>query len=218
VNPSYFKGDTSRPVEQVTWFDAVLYCNNRSKRDGMDTVYKYMAITGTAGNGCTGLTGLAIDFSKNGYRLPTEAQWEYACNAGSTTSFYWGKDYDPYPATTSDTAEVGSYCVWLSNSYKLGRSNPAYGPHSVATKLPNAWGLYDMSGNVWEWCNDWYNGSYYASSPSSDPAGPASGTSRVLRGGSWTNDMVFQRSEYRYCYSPDYRYYNYGLRVVIPAP
>jgi formylglycine-generating enzyme required for sulfatase activity len=179
VNPSSFTGDARRPVENVTWFDAVLYCNARSKRDGKDTVYSFTSISGVAGNGVYDLSGLAVDTSKHGYRLPTESEWEYACRAGSSTDYYWGRSYPPL--TTADTAAINANVVWNINS-----SN---GTQPVATKKPNAWGLYDMSGNVLEWCNDWY-GSYSASSQT-NPAGPMSGAYRVLRGGAWNVGFAF---------------------------
>ena len=170
VNPSYFTGVPQRPVEQVTWFDAVLYCNARSRHDGYDTVYWYSSITGTPGNGCSNLGNLTMDFTQHGYRLPTEAEWEYACRAGTTTDFYWGASYPPL--TASDTAAIDANAVWWHNS--PDSTQP------VAGKLANAWGLYDMAGNVWQWCNDWYGG--YGSSSQSDPTGPSSGTYRVMRG------------------------------------
>ncbi len=179
VNPSNFTGNTNRPVENVTWFDAVLYCNGRSKRDGKDTVYSFTSISGVAGNGTYDLPGLAVDTSKNGCRLPTESEWEYACRAGSTTDYYWGKSYPPL--TTADTAAMSANTVWSSNS-----SN---GTLPVATKTPNVWGLYDMSGNVMEWCGDWYGN--YSTGSQTNPRGPASGAYRVLRGSAWNAFSAF---------------------------
>ncbi len=181
VNPSYFDTGTlasRQPVESMTWFDAVLYCNARSKHDGYDTVYSYTSIGfysgGVAGNGCDSLGNLTINYSQNGYRLPTEAEWEYACRAGTTTDYYWGQSYPPI--TTADTAEISVHAWWNLNS-----SN---GTQPVATKPANAFGLYDMSGNAWEWCNDWW-AQGYTSGSQTNPTGPTSGRYRVLRGGSW---------------------------------
>jgi sulfatase modifying factor 1 len=176
VNPSAVTGD-SLPVTWPTWFDAVLYCNARSRRDSLDTVYSYTQITGTAGDGCTALAGLAIDFGKNGYRLTTGAEWEYACRAGTATEFYWGRDYPP--ATLADTLAIDSAAVWIHNS--------GFSPRPVAGKKPNAFGLYDMSGNVWEWCNDWY-AAVYDTAVHVDPAGPSTGTTRLCRGGGNQNN------------------------------
>jgi formylglycine-generating enzyme required for sulfatase activity len=182
LNPATYTGDMRRPVESNTWFDAVLYCNARSKRDNLDTVYSYTSVAGTPGDGCTDLGTLAIDLAKNGYRLPTEAEWEYACRAGSTTDYYWGKNS---PLTTAaDTAAIDSNAVWYNNS--MDSTVFLRKPARVATKLPNAWGLYDMSGNVWEWCNDWL-GSYSAGNQT-DPTGAATGSDRICRGGQWNSD------------------------------
>jgi formylglycine-generating enzyme len=196
VNPSGFTGDANRPVEQVTWFDAVLYCNARGKHIGLDTVYSYTSLTGTPGNGCTGLGGLSIDMTRNGYRLPTEAEWEYSCRAGTTTAYYWADD------------TIGINNNGWSN-YNSGNAT-----HTVATKLPNAWGLYDMAGNVWEWCNDWYEG--YSSDAQTDPTGAASGIYRVLRGGSCYNGSDDFRSAHRLNNYPDDWGSRLGFRVVLP--
>ena len=196
VNPSHFQGDDTRPVETVSWYDAVLYCNRRSNLEARDTVYSYTGLQGIPGYDVT-LSNVTIDYSKNGYSLPTEAEWEYACRAGTTTTFYWGE--------ATDSATVGLY-AW----YYLNSGNTT---HPVATRHKNAFGLYDMSGNVWEWCNDWY-GSYTAGAVT-DPSGPSSGSSRVLRGGSWGDGGVdYLRSAYRGVDYPEGRNYYLGFRCV----
>ncbi len=196
VNPSYFDTGVSapgRPVEQVTWFDAALYCNARSRRDGYDTVYSYTGRTMDS-IWCTNLSNISYDLTKNGYRLPTEAEWEYACRAGTNTEFYWGSD------TGGDTAGA-----WFNGNC---RSTMA-----VAMKPPNDFYLYDMAGNVWQWCNDWY-GSYSATAQT-NPTGPTAGSYRVLRGGSWNYGPNYLRSAFRYdLVTPGDRYYGFGFRCV----
>ena len=197
ANPSNFTTRADLPVERVTWFDAVLYCNARSKRDNLDTVYSFASITGIPGLGCSGLASLAVDLPKNGYRLPTEAQWEYSCRAGTTTELFWG------------TAEADLYCWYYTNSARVS--------HPVATKNPNEWGLYDMSGNVSEWCNDWFLNAY-SGTEQQDPVGPATGTTKVARGGSLNSSITAQlRSASRANAEPDYKDYQRGFRCVCPA-
>jgi formylglycine-generating enzyme required for sulfatase activity len=143
-----------------------------------------------------------------GLRLPTEAEWEYACRAGTTTAFH---GFTGYLGGTNDDTLVGNI-AWFEG--KDGASGtPTYGTKAVGQKLANGFGLFDMSGNVWEWVNDWYSPNYYASSPSSNPTGPATGTGRVLRGGSWTDYSVFVRSSFRYGSTPGFTYYDIGFRV-----
>jgi formylglycine-generating enzyme required for sulfatase activity len=134
--------------------------------------------------------------SATGMRLPSEAEWEYACRAGTTTAFNNG---------SSDDATVGTIAWYSSNSGDQ--------THAVGGKAANALGLYDMSGNVWEWVNDWYDGSCYSVSPSTNPLGPVSGNYRVLRGGSWSNYTFNVRSSYRIGGAPVYTSIGVGFRV-----
>jgi formylglycine-generating enzyme required for sulfatase activity len=140
--------------------------------------------------------------STTGLRLPTEAEWEYAYRAGTTTAFH---SMPGFPNGTNDDTQVGTI-AWFS-------SNSASQTRPVGGKAANALGLHDMSGNVWEWVNDWYSGTYYASSPSTNPPGPATGASRVLRGGSWSNVTSNLRSSTRVSSSPGGPFNSHGFRV-----
>jgi formylglycine-generating enzyme required for sulfatase activity len=197
VNPSYFAGNGNNPVDRVTWFDAVLYCNARSKKAGKDSVYSYTSVVGTPGNGCSGLTNITIDFAKNGYRLPTEAEWEYACRAGSSTAYYWSDD--------TSYSTVNKYAWYSGNT----DSNMA-----VSMKLPNAYHLYDMAGDVWQWCNDYYG--TYSADAQTDPTGPSTNANNyhVLRGGSWAGNVGLLRSANRMYGIQDNQYLNGGFRCV----
>ena len=137
-------------------------CPGRSKDAAMNHV---------SWNAATEFCGKLSQRAGTTVRLPMEAEWEYACRAGSTTRFCFGDSDD----------ELGAYAWYEDNAWDVGEKYP----HSVAKKKPNAWGLYDMHGNVWEWCRDWYDEDYYGKSPGVDPEGPRSGSARVLRGGSW---------------------------------
>ncbi|RLC43718.1 MAG: formylglycine-generating enzyme family protein [Candidatus Coatesbacteria bacterium] len=206
-NDSYFNGD-GHPVEEVTWFDCVSFCNKLSEADGFSKCYTITNI-GYDGNHITS-ADVSCNFNANGYRLPTEAEWEYACRAGTTTSFYWGD--------SSEESVMKQYCWYEKNADDGYWTNPhadEKGTQSVGQKIPNAFGLFDMSGNVWEWCWDWYSSGYYGSQPDpdSDPTGPSSGSYRVVRGGSWYNDAWHCRSAIRDWIDPWYRYVNYGFRV-----
>ncbi len=163
-NPSYFTGDTSRPVEQVSWNDIQPFC------------------------------------TASGLRLPTEAEWEYAYRAGTTTAF---PGMPGYLNGTNDDNQIGTIAWFSSNSG--GQTRP------VAGKAANGFGLYDMSGNVWEWCQDWYG--TYASGAQTNPTGPGSGGYRVLRGGSWIEPSSTCRASARGGNTPDNRYDGFGFRV-----
>jgi formylglycine-generating enzyme required for sulfatase activity len=165
TNPSYFKGDDNLPVDTVSWDDAVEFCKKLSQKDG------------------------------KAYRLPTEAEWEYACRAGTTTKFSFG----------DDESQLGDYAWYNENSGKK--------PHPVGEKKPNAWGLYDMHGNVWEWCQDWFGS--YTSDSQSNPTGPATGTGRVVRGGGWYFIHSSCRVSYRNGTKPVSRYSYNGFRLVL---
>jgi sulfatase modifying factor 1 len=155
VNPSKQKNPMA-PVSGVQWVDAVRFCNTCSEREGLKPAYDPKS--------------WACDFDADGYRLPTEAEWEYACRAGTRTKYFFG----------DSAALLGTYAWTKQNSE--GKVHP------VSAKGANSWGLFDMHGNVWQWCNDWYDENAYASSPKENPRGPAEGKQRVLRGGAWDSD------------------------------
>ena len=134
------------------------------------------------------------------YRLPTEAEWEYAARAGTTTPYSFGTEED----------ELGSY-AWFGEDFDTG------GTHPVGRKRPNPWGLHDVHGNAWEWVNDVFDPDYYAASPSVDPTGPAEGPARVVRGGSWHVTSDSWRTAFRKDYEPDYRGISIGFRVLRTA-
>ena len=175
-NPSSFPAQTNRPVETVSWFDATNYCARRTQQD------------------------LAAGRIPPGsyYRLPSEAEWEYACRAGTTTRFYYGDD--------PGYANLANYAWYVANS---GNST-----HPVNQKLPNAWGLYDIAGNVWEWCQDWYAPAYPGGRVT-DPPGPDTGSNRVLRGGDWFSFAWYCRSASRSFTHPASAFSVIGFRVVL---
>lgn len=167
-NPSKFKG-RSNPVEQVSWDDAYEFINRLNAKEGHQR-----------------------------YRLPTEAEWEYAARAGTDATFFFG-DY---------AAGLHQY-AWFDEDYASGSTHP------VGEKLPNPWGLHDMYGNVWEWVHDWYDETYYRNSPNTDPTGPETSTSHVRRGGGWRSPIKYCRSASRASYSSGNRNTDYGFRVAL---
>ena len=165
-NPSFFQG-ADHPVEMVSWEEVQKFIKKPNEREGRD-----------------------------GYRLPTEAEWEYACRAGSTTRYSFG----------DDAGQLKEYGWYAKNSGDQ--------THPVGGKKPNAWGLYGMHGNVWEWVSDWYG--EYQSGAVTDPAGPSSGSERVLRGGSWSGNASSCQSAYRAVLQPHFRPRpSVGFRLVL---
>jgi sulfatase modifying factor 1 len=210
TNPSRFEsqstGDVdgwSRPVERVTWYDAIEFCNRLTAmanqadaRLGLTPCYRISKIEraeGGAQSGSIRSAEVELIAGANGYRLPTEAEWEYAYRAGTTTAYSFG----------DDESMLAKHAWFDENS---GEST-----HPVATKRSNAWGLFDMHGNVDEWCWDWYG--EYPSGAVTDPQGPRSGSGRVLRGGSWLGFSQYCRAAYRSADDPDFRYDDLGFRV-----
>ena len=179
ANPSNFKGPKD-PVEMVSWNDCRQFFTKLNEQSPRPHPGPFPEGEGE-------------------FQFPTEAQWEYACRAGSTTLYGFG----------DDEAQLGDYAWYAANSD--GRTHP------VGEKKPNAWGLYDMHGNVWQWCADGYGDGYYAKSPTDDPPGVASGTFHILRGGGWIMPAWHCRSAYRSHDKPDTSYPVVGVRVALVA-
>jgi len=187
-NPSWFNGTGSsrhgtshsenyginvkRPVESVSWDDCQVFIRKLNQMTGKQ------------------------------FRLPTEAEWEYAARGGRNQGYKY-----------SGSNNIDDVAVYQDNSYNKGKSSSDYGPHSVASKRANELGLYDMSGNVWEWCSDWYGS--YSSSAQTNPTGPSSGSNRVIRGGGWGDIAGSCRVSHRCSYSPGLRSSRLGLRLAL---
>jgi formylglycine-generating enzyme required for sulfatase activity len=166
TNPSQFTGDENRPVEMVTWFDVQDFIAKLNKK------------------------------GEDKFRLPTEAEWEYACRGGRKTEYSYGEE--------DNSMRFFGWFSWIGE----GETHP------VGQKKPNSWGLCDMSGNVWEWCQDFYQKDYYAKSPTKDPRGPENGEDRVMRGGCYFNIMDYCRPASRAQNNPKYSFSFMGFRLV----
>ncbi len=206
-NPSHFSScGGSCPVEQVGWHEAAAYCNAVSRAAGLAECFTCTGSgTSVTCSVAAAYTG-ANYYNCRGYRLPTEAEWEYAYRAGTSTAFYNGgitsADCSPLDANAN---AIAWYCGNAQNK-----------THPVGGKLPNAWGLYDMAGNVWEWVYDWYGP--YPTQAATNPVGAATGTFRVERGGSWYKSAYGVRAARRDLDTPTRRYYGLGFRVVRSSP
>jgi formylglycine-generating enzyme required for sulfatase activity len=199
-NPSYFQesaedGESpeARPVEGVSWFDAVRFCNRLSETEGRTPSYRiHRPVEGTAAQPV-----VEWDRTADGYRLPTEAEWEYACRAETETAYSFG----------DDVTQLGDHAWFYENSERR--------THAVGGKKPNGWGLYDFHGNVWEWCWDWYEDEKVTADKRvtfADPVGPPSGSWRILRGGAFSKGPRNLRSADRARDPPDGRGRDVGFR------
>jgi formylglycine-generating enzyme required for sulfatase activity len=203
---------SNHPVETVTWFDVVKWCNARSQKDGLNPVYTVSGVVMK-----TGTQAPTANWSANGYRLPTEAEWEKAARGGlSGKRFPWGSDTISH--AEANYLATGFYPYDLSGVAGVRGYHPSYmagypSTSPVGSFAANGYGLYDMTGNVWEWCWDWYGESTYVSG-AIDPRGAASGTVRVRRGGSWYNYAINCRAALRRNDPPGYADNGFGLRLV----
>lgn len=206
-----------KPAYYVNWYDAVAFCNRLTEADssiasservyysdaGLTTAYTQANATSSA--------AVYVDWTKKGYRLPTEAEWEYAARYIDGTNWNGGDHVSGGPIYTDETDpdKVGDYAWYDGNNGASG--TPEYGTKDVGQKTANALGLRDMSGNVYEWCYDWH--AAYSDSSETDPIGPASGSYRVIRGGRWYYSGLYLRCAYRSIISPSYRYSYIGFRL-----
>ena len=192
--PGYFTGCDDCPVEKVSWFDAIAFCNELSSREGLTPAY---TIVGEE----------VIWLSEaDGYRLPTEAEWEYACRAGTTSPFHTGA------CLSADQANFNGYIPFAGCQEGMYRAEPV----AVGSFAPNAWGLHDMHGNIYEWCWDWRQ--EYPRQRVNDPTGPDQGDLRTFRGGCWAADASRCCSATRQKIAPRARLDFLGFRLVRSVP
>jgi formylglycine-generating enzyme required for sulfatase activity/TolB-like protein len=206
TNPSIFKG-ANLPVENVSWYDAVEFCNKLSLRERLTPAYTIDKSRSDPNNKSdidTVRWLVTWNQKANGYRLPTEAEWEYACRAGTTTPFYFGNNI-----TTGNANYNGTIPYNKNAQGKFFEKTTIVGSFA-----PNPWGLYDMHGNVYEWCWDWFGN--YLNKTQKNPKGPLTGSSRVYRGGAWDSEGQYLRSAFRNSAVPLYRSKNIGIRLVRP--
>ncbi|MCL2305042.1 MAG: SUMF1/EgtB/PvdO family nonheme iron enzyme [Planctomycetaceae bacterium] len=194
-NPSISSDDPSCPVDNVTWFTALEFCNKLSDKDGLSPYYELLNIKRRSSSNSIESADVVV-LGGEGYRLLTEAEWEYSCRAGSITPWYCG-----------DLAVEVTHCAWYFD-------NSPSGTQPVGLKKPNSWGLYDMHGNVMEWCFDWYNELYYQQCGEvENPTGPETGTAKTVRGGSWQFGPEAARSACRNSNNPEGSSNMIGFRI-----
>ncbi len=222
-------GKANHPMVRVSWYGSAAYSNWRSGMQGRTPCYD----TGT----------WACNFAANGYRLPTEAEWEKAARGGASGRRFPWADQDTIQHARANYSSLTSYAyntsptsgyhpIWGVGNFpytspvgfftgalqqKTDWNWPGSGTSYQTANGANGYGFHDMAGNVWEWCNDWYQSNYYSISPGTDPRGPSSGNYRVLRGGSWISPADFCRCSNRIDYSPDFRHTSSGFRLALDS-
>jgi formylglycine-generating enzyme required for sulfatase activity len=217
-NPGFSQND-NHPVTCISWYDAVSYCNWRSQQEGFSPCYTINKNSKDASNTNSSDNykwSVSVNCSANGYRLPTEAEWEYAARSrGKNYKHAWGNNETPIfngekAANVADESAKKQYSSWsIFSDYDDGYIWT--GP--VGSFAANELSIYDLSGNVWEWCWDWYDSSYYATSPDSDPRGTGSGSWRLIRGGSWHSNPSYLRVCYRISNRPSSSDSDIGVRL-----
>jgi hypothetical protein len=195
------------PVTDLSWYQTIVVLNEMSKRDGFDTAYTYSYIRGDTAH------DLACDWNSDGYRLPTEDEWEYACRAGSQSRFFWGED----TVNHSEILKYAWYDVNCIDSVSAAPSIIKLGSQPVGTKFSNGYGLYDMLGNVWEFCWDWYASSTFRINGRTDYRGveQSSQFGKVIKGGYWFGSSGNLGSANRTFQDPSRRTFATGIRRVI---
>lgn len=199
----------NHPVHSITWYDMVKWCNARSQKESLTPCYTVSGLTYE-----TGSSAPDCNWNASGYRLPSEAEWEKSARIG-----VYGKNFPWGDTITHSQANYYSRSFFTYDVSPTRNYHPTYAvggvPYSspVGSFAPNGHGLYDMAGNMWEWCWDWDGSSYYSTSPGSDPRGPSSGTSRVDRGGSWDNGAAYCRVAYRNSNTPTITDVSIGFRI-----
>lgn len=191
------------PVERVSWFDALAFCNALSERDAYEPHYR---LDDVERKDKSIVRAKVTVLGGTGYRLPSEAEWEFACRAGTETPFHYGGESYGRSANAKGASVAGGYGGEIKGQ-NLGRAT------RCGSYPPNAWGLWDMHGNVGEWCFDWYDNGYYAASPRVNPTGPETGAQRVWRGGSWLLEERSCRAASRNWYPPEEAKEFLGFRV-----